>query len=147
NPSIDQIAGLVQQISDLSNKLNFHSTITIHTPQANGAVMVEQQFLAVDFQPDSSAPTKVPIPAASMSAAHMVMSGQIVPESDAPAVADAQLTLGAGTFTLPLGAMLLNAAGTVIFGPLVGQQTADLKTVLTTLINCNQFATDVINGL
>jgi hypothetical protein len=112
-----------------------HDTITVHTPAADGSVKIDQQVTSVDFtlfgmkQPAS-------IPADALSSALSHMNGKVTPHANKP-VADADLSIEAATFTIPIGSLMLEAAGPLLFNQFGG--ATDLNGALNNLVPCASF--------
>ena len=72
------------------------------------------------------------------------MSGTVSAHNNAP-VADADLAVGAATFELPIGELLLQAAGPLLFSQFGGAK--DLNGALQNLVDCASFGQTISDGL
>jgi len=142
-PVVDQIASIIQGITELSKKIEVYDQITVHTPTANGAVALEQQLSGVGFTLLGKKAI-VDFSAAAKAKAIAKMPGTLTPAANAP-VADADLRLGSGTFSFPIGDLLLQAAGPLLFSQFGG--AADLKGALLNLVPCMSFGKTISDGL
>ncbi len=140
---IQQITMLVSGVTELANSMNMHEVMTVHTPAANGTVNIEQQLASVDFM-FLDQPQSVPVPTDAMVAAHTTMSGTLTPHQDSATQADADLTVGAGTFTMPIGEMLFNGAGPAVYQQITGDpNVTTLAAALNELADCPSFGSYV----
>ena len=134
-PVVDQITGIVQGIAEVSKYMEVHDTITLHKAASDGTVKVDQQLDAVGFRLFGVTQV-VPLPAASLPQALAHMNGQLTPHNDAP-VADADLTIEAGTYSLPVGSLMLKALGPLLFSQFGG--AIDLAGALKNMVPCADF--------
>jgi hypothetical protein len=134
-PVVDQITGIVQGIAEVSKYMEVHDTITLHKPASDGSLMVDQQLDAIGFRLFGTTQV-VPLPAASLPQALAHMRGQLTAHNDAP-VADADLTIEAGTYSLPVGSLMLEALGPLLFSQFGGAM--DLAGALKNLVPCADF--------
>ncbi len=137
-PVVDQVANLIQGLFELSQKIVIHDELTVHKP-VNGVVAIEQQLSGVGFTLLGQQTV-----VAFTNAKKVSTPGAITPHANAP-VADADLTVGAGSFMLPIGDLLLQAAGPLLFGQFGG--ATDLKGALTNLVPCGSFGQTLSDGL
>lgn len=142
-PVVDQIAFVIQGISDLGKQTEIHDQITVSTPTQKGAVQIEQQLSGVGFTL-SGKKIVVDLSTEARAKALARMNGRLDPRANRP-VADADLTIDSGTVSIPIGDLLLQAAGPLVFSQFGGAVT--LKGALTQLVPCMDFAKDVSEGL
>jgi hypothetical protein len=138
-PVVDQVANIIQGIFELTQKIEIHDALTVHKPDSKGVAALEQQLTGVGF---TLLNNKTVVSFAN--AKKVAMSGTVTPLANAP-VADADLTVGAGSFMLPIGDLLLQAAGPLLFGQIGGAK--DLKGALDNLVPCDAFGQDISDGL
>jgi hypothetical protein len=141
-PVVDQVTGIISGIAEVTRTMDVHDTITIHKPAADMTVQVEQQLNAVGFTLLGTTQV-VPIPAASMSKALSKMPGKLTPHSNAP-VADADVTITDGTFSIPYGSLLLEALGPLLFNQFGG--ATDLAGALKNMVPCADFGQTIVNN-
>ena len=137
-PVVDEVANIIQGIFELTQKIEIHDELTVHKP-VNGAVAIEQQISGVGF---TLLGQKTVV--AFTNAKKVPTTGALTPHANAP-VADADLTVGAGSFMLPIGELLLQAAGPLLFGQFGG--ATDLKGALTNLVPCDSFGQTISDGV
>jgi hypothetical protein len=142
-PVVDEIASVIQGIAELGKKLEIHDEITVRTPTATGVVALEQQLTGVGFTLLGKHAV-VDFSAAAKLKALAKMPGVLAAHPNAP-IADADLTLGAGTFSLPIGELLLQAAGPLLFSQFGGATT--LKGALGNLVPCMTFGQTLSDGV
>jgi hypothetical protein len=136
-PVVDQIASLIMGLTEISRSFDVHDTVTVHAPMGHAANL-EQQLSGVDFKLLGKT-TTVAFPTAET----VKTIGTITPHGNAP-VADADLTVGAATFQLPIGDLLLKAAGPLVFSQF---GATDLSGALKNLVDCGAFGQSLSNGL
>jgi hypothetical protein len=141
-PVVDQVTGIISGIAEVTKTMDLHDTITIHKPAADMSVNVEQQLHAVGFTLLGTTQV-VPIPAASMSKALSKMPGKLTPHSNAP-VADADVTISDGTFSIPYGSLLLEALGPLLFNQFGGAM--DLAGALKNMVPCADFGQTIVDN-
>src|SRR6185312_898622 len=122
-PVVDQITNIISGITELAKTMELHNSLTVHTPKADGTATIDQQVTDIGFKLLNNS-TVVAFDAKEQMMAHTAMPGSVKAHANAP-VADADLTLGGGTMTLPFGELLLQAAGPLVFGQFGG--ATDLK--------------------
>jgi len=125
----------------VSKYMDVHDTITIHKPDSTMSANVDQQLTAVDFKL-LGAVQSVKIPAPSMMAAFSHAKGTIKPHNNAP-VADADVSLEDGTFSIPVGSLMLEALGPLLFSQFGGAM--DLAGALQNLVPCADFGQTLVN--
>ena len=148
NPTVQNIATAVAGIGQLAQNLDLHNTITVHTPKPDGEVVIEQQVARIGFSAFGVTQV-VDVPSDKLLAAHSTMIGTLTPHADAPTVADADLNFTDGTFAIPIGAMLLDAAGPLIFQhiyPNANPAPQTLKDVVLLSIDCNAIGQALANA-
>jgi hypothetical protein len=138
-PVVDEVANIIQGIFELTKKLEIHDTLTVHKMAADGSAAIDQQLSAVGFTLLGQKSV-----ATFAGAKKVSMNGKITPHPNAP-VADADLQLDLAMFQLPIGDLLLQAAGPLLFGQFGGATT--LKGALTNLVPCSTVAQDISSGL
>jgi hypothetical protein len=141
-PVAEHIASIISGISQLADTIAIHETLTVHTPDAGGAVTVDQQISSIGFVllNQSSA---VVLDSGAQLLAHATLAGTITAHADAP-VADADLTLAGGGMTLPIGQLMLQAAGPLLFAQL---GATDLEGALDALVPCHAAAQSIADGI
>jgi hypothetical protein len=142
-PVVEQITNIVSGITELAKTIDVHNTLTVHTPAADGSAKIEQQVTDVGFTLLNKQ-TVVSFDANEKMAAFSAMPGTITAHANAP-VADADLTLAGGQMTLPLGQLLLQAAGPLLFSQFGG--ATDLKGALNNLVPCHDAAQSISDAL
>lgn len=142
-PVVEHIASIISGVTDLAKTIDLHDSLTVHTPAADGTVAVDQQVTDVGFTLLSKQ-TVITFNAAEKMMAHDALAGTVKPHANAP-VADADLTLGGGSMTLPFGELVLQAAGPLLFGQFGG--ATDLKGALHNLVPCHAAAKKISDGL
>lgn len=142
-PVVEQITNIVSGITELAKTIDVHNTLTIHTPAADGSAKVEQQVTDVGFTLLNKSQV-VAFDAAEKAAAYSAMPGTVKAHANAP-VADADLTLAGGKMTLPLGGLLLQAAGPLLFSQFGGATTLD--GALKNLVPCHDAAQSISDAL
>jgi hypothetical protein len=139
-PVVDEVANVIQGITQLATQIQVYDRITVHTPDTTGAINVDHQLMAVEFEMLGQK-AKVPFPTAANGTAHT--KGTLKAGPSAP-VADADITADAATFSLPLGNLLLQAAGPLLFTKF-GSAT-DLGGVLKEVVPCQSFGDSLSNA-
>src|SRR6185436_541184 len=81
-------------------------------------------------------------PAAKMAAALAHMTGKLTPHNNAP-VADADISISEGTFSLPVGSMMLQALGPLLFNQFGG--ATDLAGALKNMVPCADFGQTLVD--
>ena len=142
-PVVDQIASIISGITELAKTVGIHNTLTVHTPASDGTAKIDQQVTDIGFTLLNNT-SVIPFDANEKMAAFTSMPGTVTPHANAP-VADADLTLGGGTMTLPFGQLLLQAAGPLLFGQFGG--ATDLKGALENLVDCASAAQTISDDL
>ena len=117
-PVVDQITGIISGITELAKTMDVHSSLTVHTPKADGTTAIDHQVTDVGFTLLGNS-TVVAFDANEKAMAHTALAGTVKAHANAP-VADADLTLDGGKMTLPFGELLLQAAGPLLFGQFGG---------------------------
>jgi hypothetical protein len=143
-PVVDQIASIIQGITEVTKKIEFYDEITVRAPAANGAVQVEQQMSSLGFTLLGKKQI-VDFSAAAKAKGLSKMGGQLTPNAAVAPQADADLTIGAGTFTIPVGEALLSALGPLLFSQFGNAQ--NLKDALLNLVPCMSFGQTISDGL
>ncbi len=141
-PVADQIASIIAGISQLADTMAIRQTLTLHTPDANGNVKIDQQLSSIGFTLLNQS-SVVLLDANAQQLAQATLTGTVTPHANAP-VADADLTLAGGNMTLPLGQLMLQAASPLLFAPL---GATDLQSALTTLVPCHAAAQAISDGI
>lgn len=141
-PVAEHLASIISGIGQLADTLAIHQTLTVHTPGANGQVAIDQQISSIGFTLLNQQ-SAVVLDLAAQSQAHATLAGTITAHADAP-VADADLTLAGGGMTLPLGQLMLEAAGPLLFAQLGAQ---DLNGALDALVPCHAAAQSIADGI
>lgn len=138
SPVVDQITNIIMGITELSKKIDVQDQLTIHAPGANGQATVDEKLTAVTFT--------------LLGKQQMVTftTGKTVQSSAtitplANGYADADLSLGAAQLSLPIGDLLLQAAGPLLFSQFGGAK--DLGGALKNLVPCSSFAQTLSDGL
>lgn len=142
-PVVDQITNIISGITELAKTIDVHSSLTVHTPKADGTAGIDQQVTDVGFTLLNKS-TVIAFDANEKMLAHSSMPGTVKAHANAP-VADADLTLAGGSMTLPFGELLLQAAGPLLFGQFGG--ATDLKGALNNLVDCAGHAQDISDAL
>ncbi|HXU71485.1 MAG TPA: hypothetical protein VN947_19265 [Polyangia bacterium] len=142
-PVVDQITNIISGITELAKTMELHNSLTVHTPKADGTATIDQQVTDIGFKLLNNS-TVVAFDAKEQMMAHTAMPGSVKAHANAP-VADADLTLGGGTMTLPFGELLLQAAGPLVFGQFGG--ATDLKGALHNLVDCASAAQAISDDL
>ena len=142
-PIVDQITNIISGITELAKTIDVHSSLTVHTPKADGTAGIDQQVTDVGFTLLNQS-TVIAFDANEKMMAHSSMPGTVKAHANAP-VADADLTLGGGKMTLPFGELLLQAAGPLLFGQFGG--ATDLKGALNNLVDCAGHAQSISDAL
>jgi hypothetical protein len=137
-PVVDQIADITQGIAELAKKMDVHDTLTVHTPSSN-KMAIDEQIAGVDFTLLGKT-TNVSL----TTGKKVATTGTLLPHGNAP-VADADLSLGAAGLSLPIGDLLLQAAGPLLFSQFGG--ATDLKGALLNLVPCATVGQDISDGL
>jgi hypothetical protein len=137
-PVVDQITNIIEGIAELAKKMDVHDTVTVHTPASN-KMAVEEQISGVDFTLLGNT-TNVTL----TTGKKVSTTGTILPHANAP-VADADLQLGTASLSLPIGDLLLQAAGPLLFSQFGG--ATDLKGALLNLVPCASVGQDISDGL
>jgi hypothetical protein len=132
---VDQIANIIEGITEISKKMDLQNTVTVHKPASDGSITVDQQLTAVGFTFLNKSQV-VPIPASALSRALAHAPAHITPHANAP-VADADLSVDAGTFSLPVGSLMMEALGPLVFSNFGG--ATDLKGALVNVVPCADF--------
>ncbi len=141
-PIVDQVTGVIQGITEVSKYMDVHDTITVHKPATDMSVQIDQQLNALGFKLLGTTQVQ-PLPAAALPKALAHMSGKITPHNNAP-VADADLTIEAGTFSLPVGSLMLEALGPLLFNQFGGAM--DLTGALQNLVPCASFGQALVDN-
>jgi hypothetical protein len=142
NPNLDHLVTLIQNISQIAKTTMLLNSLAVHKPSADHAVVVDLQLTGAQFHflnlslMDTTYTTTVPMAQAAAAKATF-SSGTLTPRPD-PNLADADLTFGDATITVPLGDFLMQAFGAAIFQPLYG--TSDFKTGFVDAIPCDSIA-------
>jgi|GEM_PF-2894014 len=142
-PVADQVATIIQGIAELSKQVNIHDYLTVGVPNHDNVSVMEHQLTSVDFT-YLGAKTTVLFSAAAKANAYAKVNGTILPHTNAP-VADADISIPGGTFKLPIGEMMLSAAGPLLFVQFGG--ATDLTSALVNLVPCATFAQDISDGV
>jgi hypothetical protein len=142
-PIVDEITSVVEGIAEISKKADLHDQITIHTPAADGTAQIEHQLNAADFTLLGSK-TSVHFSTGAKAKALQKVTGIITPHRIAP-VADADITMQGGTFSLPMGELILGAAGPLLFSEFGG--ASDLSGALINLVPCDAFGQDISDAV
>jgi hypothetical protein len=121
--------------------MDVHDTITLHKPDATMTAAVDQQLTAVDFKLLGMT-YSAKIPAAQSAAALSHMHAKLTPHNNAP-VADADVTIEDGTFSIPYGSLMLEALGPLLFNQFGG--ATDLAGALKNLVPCADFGQTLVN--
>jgi hypothetical protein len=141
-PVIEQLAAITAGLTDVTKTIELHDLLTVHTPAADGKVLVDLQVREVAFRMlDRRA--LVRLDGRALAQAHAVLDGSVAPRSTQPA-ADADLTLAGGTLTLPLGELVLQAAGPLVFAPFGAN---DLGGALQNLVPCHAGALQIADAV
>ncbi len=142
-PVVDQITNIISGITELAKTIDVHSSLTVHTPMADGSDAIDHQVTDVGFTLLNNSKV-ISFDATEKMMAHASMTGTVKAHANAP-VADADLTLGGGQMTLPFGELLLQAAGPLLFGQFGG--ATDLKGALNNLVDCAGQAQSISDAL
>jgi hypothetical protein len=142
-PVVDQIASIIQGITEVTKKIEFYDEITVKNPAVAGAVQIEQQMSGLGFTLLGKKQI-VDFSNAAKALSLSKMGGTLTPHAVAPQ-ADADLTIGAGTFKIPVGEALLSALGPLLFSQFGGAQ--NLKDALLNLVPCMSFGQTISDGL
>jgi hypothetical protein len=137
-PAIDEIASVIQGITELANHLDVQEDLTVHTPAADGSVKIDQDISGVQFTLLGNQ-TMVALKAAMKTST----TGKLTPHPDAP-IADADLSIDPSTVSLPIGELLLDAAGPLLFSQF---GATDLTGALQAVVPCSSIGQDVSDGL
>jgi hypothetical protein len=141
-PIVDQITGIIQGISEVSKTMDVHDKITVHKPAADMTVKVDQQLTALGFTLLGTTQVE-PFPSMALPQALAHMNGKLTPHTIAP-VADADLTIEAGTFSMPVGTLMLDALGPLLFNQFGG--ATDLGGALKNLVPCASFGQTLVDN-
>jgi hypothetical protein len=141
-PVVDQVTGIISGIAEVSRYMDLHDTITIHKQDASMSVQVDQQLTAIGFKLLGTTQV-MPIPANKLPAALSHMTGKLTPHNNAP-VADADISIADGTFSLPVGSLMLQALGPLLFSQFGG--ATDLAGALKNLVPCADFGQTVVDN-
>ncbi|HEX4458295.1 MAG TPA: hypothetical protein VIA18_10020 [Polyangia bacterium] len=141
-PVADHLASIISGISQLANSMAIRQTLTVHTPDANGNVKIDQQLTSIGFTLLNQT-SVVLLDADAQLQAQATLTGTITPHANAP-IADADLTLAGGDMTLPLGQLMLDAASPLLFAPF---GAVDLQGALTTIVPCQAAAQTISDGI
>jgi hypothetical protein len=143
-PVVDQVASIIQGIFELTKKLEIHDEITVKAAAgAKGQVGVEHQLSGVGFTAFGQK-TIVDFSQPARAKAKVTTTADLAPHANAP-VADADLTLLGGGFTMPIGDLLLQAAGPLLFKNFGNAMT--LKDALNNLVPCASVAKSISDGV
>ena len=142
-PVVDQVTGIIQGIAELSKQVDIHDYLTVGVPNHDNIAVMEHQLTSVDFT-YLGAKTTVLFSAAAKANAYAKVSGSVIPHSNKP-IADADISIPGGTFKLPIGEMMLSAAGPLLFVQFGG--ATDLTSALVNLVPCGTFAQSISNGV
>ncbi|MBK7072626.1 MAG: hypothetical protein IPH44_10005 [Myxococcales bacterium] len=123
----DRFAALAEDLRALTRVIELGSTLAVTTPAAGDATATHA-LRALTFT-IADQRLEVPVPAALVDA--------VRPTTPALAADGAALTLGAHAFAVPYGAMLLTAAGPLVFQPLGGPT---LREALAAQVGCPRVA-------
>jgi hypothetical protein len=136
-PAVDQIANIISGITELATKLELADQMTIHRAADDGSLKVDHKLTAVTFMLLDKR-TTVPMPSsASGTTLSLGIDGKVTPGPAAP-VADGTLTVtGTSTFSMPIGSLMLEAAGPLVFSQFGG--ATDLRGALLYLVPCQSF--------
>lgn len=140
-PLVDQIAGIIQGIAEVTKTMDVHDTITVHKPDASMTSKIDQQLTAIDFKLLGSVQT-VKFPSNKLPAALSHMNGHLTPHTNAP-VADADISMEDGTFSIPIGNMMLQALGPLLFNQFGG--ATDLLGALKNMVPCADFGQQIVD--
>jgi hypothetical protein len=141
-PVVDQVTGIISGIAEVTRSMDVHDTITLHKPDASMSIQVDQQLTALGFTMLGT--TKVvPIPPGKLPAALSHMKGKVTPHNNAP-VADADVSIEDGTFSMPVGSLLLEALGPLLFNQFGG--ATDLAGALKNLVPCADFGQTIVDN-
>ncbi len=142
NPTLARAMQDIQNIAQIAKTTVLQTKLTVHTPSANHAVAAELQVTGATFTTAdinlNVANVVTTIPAAAMPAAKVSLATPTLTPRANLAVADADLAFGSGKVTLPMGAMLMQAAGQLVFQPLYG--ISDFRQGFVSLIPCESIA-------
>jgi hypothetical protein len=140
NPNIDKLAKLAQDITQITQSSVIKTQLTIHTPDQNGAIKVDQKVSAMAFQLLGGS-VDVPTPLSARAAAATQMTGTL--QARSTTAADASISFSGGKVVLPVGDFVLESLGPLLFRPLSGQET--LGQALIALIDCAAIG-DAVSG-
>lgn len=122
-------AGLSAQVEALramSEVLELQSELTLQLPKlAQHPQTAQHRPVALGFAAAGQT-LQIPLPAALAASVPPATLSLALLQADASAKTPPRLTLGPHRFAVPLGAMLLQAAGPLVFKPLGGETLADL---------------------
>lgn len=142
-PVVDQVAWIIQGITELSKTIEVHDAVTVRAGAGAGDVDVEQQVTAVSFVSFGQR-ARVELPLTARPAALAKGRGALTAHANAP-VADADVALDAATFTLPVGELILQAASPLLFETFGGAK--DLGGALKTLVPCDKLGVTLSHDL
>ena len=137
-PAIDEIANVIQGITEIANHFDVQQDLTVHTPAADGSVKIDEDVSGVQFELLGNT-TMVAL----KSAMKTSTTGKLTPRPNAP-IADADLSIDASTISLPIGELLLDAAGPLLFSQF---GATDLTGALQAVVPCDSIGQDVSDGL
>jgi hypothetical protein len=141
-PGVEDAFQVVQDIFYLSRDLQLRTTLTLKPPNSEGGMRGEHVITGLGFVLwDMEAILPIPDELGAMTLAEPHAILEIV-DSPNPAMPDALLTVDRHTFSIPYGAMLLEAAGVLIFEPAGAD---DLGSYMVTLVDCNSVAENLID--
>ncbi len=142
-PIANQLAAIIQGITEIASKVDLRIDMTVHAPTVSGTTRIEEQVTGVDWILFGNR-TTVPLPGPALSAASATTTGTVVPHANRP-IADADLAVGAAAMTLPIGELLLKGLGPLLFSQFGG--ATDLRGAIQNLYPCATLGQDISDYL
>ncbi len=136
-PIVDQITAVISGITQLASKIDVQESVTVHVPVGT-TVAVDQELTGINFTLFGMSHV-APLPSPTV----LHSTGTLTPHNDAP-VADADISFTGGTVNLPIGALILDAAGPLLFSNFGSATT--LTGVLQELVPCASFGQSLSNA-
>jgi hypothetical protein len=126
--ALDEIANIVMGITELTNTMQVQVSMTVHKPDAKGAVMVDSQLTGVSFTLNGNH-SMVAFPTGNK----VTTAGMVTPMPNQ--LADGAITIGdANMLTLPIGSILLQGMNDLLYSTF---NTTTLGDVLADLVPCD----------
>jgi hypothetical protein len=146
----NKVAIIGSGIGNLAKKIDLNDDITVNTPSPDGTANITQIIKSTRFAtcftspcpPNSS--TTVSLSAASLPGATWTGKGKVTPAANAP-IADADITIEDAIFDIPIGELLLKAAGPLIYKQFGGAMT--LQQALVNIVPCATLAAELDNAI